>query len=437
MSKSASLGRSNLVHPRSGLWPVARQISVASIALMLLSSIPLANAATAGKALFIDVQNPPAAASVGQTKKLEQLKKEKTTAGLQLVNIDVAALAGESIQMQLDPSRNLTYVKTRIEQHGANNFIWFGTHAGGLGTAILVVRNNIVTGSVNYDGKLYKIESVGDGVHAFIEINIDAFPKDHPAQLADRRRSTTTTPTPTTTTTTTPTTAAGTASMTADGKAIIDVLVAYPSTVTAAVADVASLITLAVAETNQAYVNSGARIYMNLIGTMAIPYSETGKDYPTMLSDLAAMPDVKTKRDTLGADVVVMLSTNSTYCGYAYLGPYAANAFGVVNKSCATGYYSFGHEIGHMQGLNHDPIASPGTTPYAYGHGYQSSNASPSWRTIMAYNCSPSCSRLQYFSNPNLNYNGLAMGTPTVSDNTRVLNETAATVSAFRSRPVP
>lgn len=225
--------------------------------------------------------------------------------------------------------------------------------------------------------------------------------------------------------------------MTVDGKTIIDVMVAYPSTVASAVADVTGLVMLAVAETNQAYINSGVNIQMNLVGMMAIPYAETGIAYTTLLSDLAAMPDVKLKRNSLGADVVVMLTTNQSYCGYAYLMSSADFAYGVVNYSCATGYYSFAHEIGHIQGLQHDPVSAPGTIPFAYGHGYQSTNSAPSWRTIMAYNCSPSCARLQYFSNPNLNYNGLAMGTPTVSNNARVLNETAASVSLFRSRPAP
>ena len=32
---------------------------------------------------------------------------------------------------------------------------------------------------------------------------------------------------------------------------------------------------------------------------------------------------------------------------------FGPNAFSVVDQTCATGYYSFGHELGHNMGLNH------------------------------------------------------------------------------------
>ena len=50
----------------------------------------------------------------------------------------------------------------------------------------------------------------------------------------------------------------------------------------------------------------------------------------------------------------------------------------------------------------------------------------------MAYACSNNCPRINYWSNPAKTYGGQAMGTTTVSHNQRVLNNTAATVAAFR-----
>ena len=49
----------------------------------------------------------------------------------------------------------------------------------------------------------------------------------------------------------------------------------------------------------------------------------------------------------------------------------ASSAFAIVDYDCATGYYSFGHELGHLQGARHDPNNDPTSTPFAYGHGYQ------------------------------------------------------------------
>ena len=50
----------------------------------------------------------------------------------------------------------------------------------------------------------------------------------------------------------------------------------------------------------------------------------------------------------------------------------------------------------------------------------------------MAYNCTPSCPRLNYWSNPDVTYNGVAMGTADRSHNQRVLVNTKATIAAFR-----
>jgi hypothetical protein len=432
---------------RTGLQPLtgANYITSVLTTLVIASASASVHAAPPSKELFGNNRNTPSAATFGQTKKIEQLKKERTTAHLEVVNIDLTAFAGDSVQIPISATEVRTYVKVRVENHGNDSFTWFGNLASGQGNAILVVHKGIVTGTVSDGARSFKIESVGEGKHAFREINTTAYPAEHPELAIDARSkrrptttSTTTTPPPTTTTppptTTTPPPPPPT---TVNGKTLIDVMVVYPSTVAGAVADVTGLATLAVAETNQAYVNSGVNIQMNLVGVTQIPYSESGVDYNTMLSNLTAMPDVKTQRTNLGADVVIMLTTNQAYCGLAYLNGGANYAYGVVSYSCATGYYSFAHEIGHIQGANHDPANEPSNNPYAYGHGYQSTNSAPAWRTIMAYNCAGGCTRLQYFSNPNLTYNGLAMGTPTVSDNARVLNQTAASVSAFRAHVGP
>ena len=209
-------------------------------------------------------------------------------------------------------------------------------------------------------------------------------------------------------------------------------LVVYPPTVATATPDIAGLITLAVAETNQAYLNSGIHIRLNLVDTMQTTYSEVGKSIAQLLNDLVTLADVTNRRDRVKADIVIMLTTASDYCGSAYINPPPNFAMGVVNYRCATGYYSFAHEIGHIQGAEHN-VEDAGTSVFPYGYGYRNTATSPPWRTIMSYPCpTTNCPRLQYFSNPNVNYNGIAMGTPSTNNNARVLNETAARVAEFR-----
>ena len=131
------------------------------------------------------------------------------------------------------------------------------------------------------------------------------------------------------------------------------------------------------------------------------------------------------------ADVAVLVDTAAAASGLASgIGSTASTAFAVAYWDCITGYYSFAHEIGHLQSARHDPATDGSTTPYAYGHGYRAPNNA--WRTVMAYNCNPSCPRINYWSNPAVLYGGVAMGTYAQSHNQRVLVGTKATIAGFR-----
>ena len=123
------------------------------------------------------------------------------------------------------------------------------------------------------------------------------------------------------------------------------------------------------------------------------------------------------------------------FIGLAPIPITTAVAFAAVYWGCATGYYSFAHEIGHLQSARHDPSTDPSTSPYSYGHGYRYTG-SPDWRTIMAYDCPGGCPRLNYWSSPLKLYNGVAMGTASQSDNARVLNNTRNTVAAATPCPL-
>ena len=67
-----------------------------------------------------------------------------------------------------------------------------------------------------------------------------------------------------------------------------------------------------------------------------------------------AMDNVHALRATHAADIVAMIIGTTGFCGQAYLGPAPDLMFSVTRWACATGYFSFGHEIGHNLGLEHD-----------------------------------------------------------------------------------
>lgn len=243
----------------------------------------------------------------------------------------------------------------------------------------------------------------------------------------------------------------------------IDILVAYTPaarTLAGGTTAIQNLITLAEAETNQSYQNSQVTQRIRVVHRVETPYTESASIYDelthlTYKTD-GDMDELHALRDAYKADLVVLLTDNhnySAYCGVAWQMEYIntsfeAWAFSVVALPCATGYFSFAHETGHNMGARHDWGApDSGILPYTYAHGYV--NVPDRWRTIMAYNTqcgTVNCTRLQYWSNPNLRYAGDPMGVPENTCtggvscdafNAKVLNITAYTVANFRVRTPP
>ena len=56
------------------------------------------------------------------------------------------------------------------------------------------------------------------------------------------------------------------------------------------------------------------------------------------------------------ADSAALLVNSFSACGIAYFTSFfSGNTISVTAKSCALGYYSFGHELAHNFGAMHDP----------------------------------------------------------------------------------
>lgn len=292
------------------------------------------------------------------------------------------------------------------------------------GHASLSIVGDSMTGTFRVNDRLYKVHPVGDGQHTVTEVDELRLPPCGTPNAAH----------------------GGTrgvvgAPMAATTSEVLDMLVVYSDDARASYGfdGILSLINLAVFETNQGYAQSDVNLRVNLVLAREVAFNESGS-LSTWVSQLrnvdGVIDEVHTWRDEYGADAVCMITASGAgFCGQAYnvmtvLSSAGANdAFNVTSAGCATGNYTFGHELGHSLGCQHDRANTSGSALYPYCFGYRT--ASQTYRTIMAY--APG-TRLNIWSNPAKRApNGQVLGAANSEENWRVLNNVVATASAWRS----
>ncbi|MDL5515007.1 M12 family metallo-peptidase [Arenibacter sp. M-2] len=203
----------------------------------------------------------------------------------------------------------------------------------------------------------------------------------------------------------------------------------------------------AVVETNLSYANSQVKHRLRIAGTMELDYEESGVS-ETDVAWIHGNENIQAERDNLKADIVVFIVQNLNYCGQAYAiqenisVKFAPYAYCVVKRDCSTGYYSFGHEIGHLMGARHDCAKDDEKKPFDYSHGLVFCNEEESWRTVMGYRssdcfCTKRHCRIPYWSNPDVTYNSNKMGKIEIditckSNNAKTLNNSSLVIANFR-----
>ncbi|QPJ60466.1 MAG: hypothetical protein G3M70_00595 [Candidatus Nitronauta litoralis] len=343
---------------------------------------------------------------------------------------------GIDLTLNLFPNESYTAHIERVESHVSGGYSLIGKLKGQAhSTVMLAVNNDQVMGTVVTDGFLCQVRPGEGGVHGIFDLDPSAFPPGaDPIEVPSVQ---------------------GPESMQdnlADDGSLLDVLVVYTSAArqgAGSAATMQTLIDLAETETNTAFSNSGVNHRIRVVHTEEVPYSESGFSFSGALNDLRAgnVPNALPLREQYGADLVVMLvEGNSNLCGIAFFmstvtSSFASSAVSVTKRSCATGNFTFGHEIGHNMGARHHREADSSNGPFDFNHGY--ADSTNNFRTIMATtagSCS-SCPRINYWSNPDVNFGGnptgIVEGGPNAADNRKTLNQTAATVAAFREHALP
>jgi len=348
------------------------------------------------------------------------------------------ALDADALVLNLFDNAERTARKTKVEHPRDGRQIWHGvTDDGGLVTFAVVEGK--ASGTVYLDGRSFEITADDDGEYTVEELNGAAFPQDvdpmAPDQAPDVAGDSSEAPL---------------ASMAADGVTEIDVMVVWTPAMRTAVGGTAaaaeSLVLSAIANANTAYANSGVNARLRLVYSGEVSFGEG--NISTDLTSLSSQTDgrldeVHALRSQYGADVVTLLGSGyaaAGACGVGYLmqtvtAGFASNAFNIVDQSCAAGYLSYAHEVGHNQGIHHDPANASSNPSYPYAYGYQ--DPGNVFRTVMSYG---GATRVPFFSSPSLTYNGRVTGTSS-QDNARALSNNIATVAAFRnaggSQPPP
>ncbi len=228
----------------------------------------------------------------------------------------------------------------------------------------------------------------------------------------------------------------------------LDILMAYtPAALTYAGGSSAmrAAIYSHIALANRCYANSDMPITLRPVGIVQTSYTEaaTFNDDLTRLQSTGdgVMDELHTTRNTRGADLVALIRRNSAagVAGLAYVNSgnadagFAPWAFSVTADIWASGNIAFPHEVGHNLGCWHDRGNSSGAThAYAYGWRFYGTD-NIQYITVMAYYPG---TRIPYFSNPTINYQGTPTGVATGStaaDNALRHEVTAAGSAAYRA----
>jgi peptidyl-Asp metalloendopeptidase len=309
-------------------------------------------------------------------------------------------------------------------------------------TVTLVRHNGNVTGLVRVHGDIYEVVPAEGGEHVIIKVDPQKLPPESkndvvPVSMPEKE-------------------AVGRLSNVHSTHSTIRVMVALTNDVKNTLEDAPGLVALAFALANEGNVNSHAPITFENAGILYPNYNESGggsnnqSAFYAMLynilgqkyDDQPEAPELTASvhafRDEHRADLVTMLVKNKAICGLAFPNSTKATAFSVTNYGCATDQLSFAHEMGHNLGAYHDRYADTSTRVPPYSHGYVQLSQTPRWRTILAYSgiCpGDNCPKINYWSNPQLTWNGLHMGTAEFEDVVRLINERREIVEGFYPPP--
>jgi hypothetical protein len=374
----------------------------------------------------------------------QQLPRQAKPHTAIIAKFDDASLSADQIELLFADGHLATAEVRRVTNDAAGTVqSWTGEFTDEPGSVLALTRTRgVVAGFANRGGRSFELLPSRDGRHVFFEVDGERLPRgdEFESNHREARRGLvdlTAGSDAMNASTATADAVAGTTATTSGSVTVHDVLIYYTAASASkwGQATVESMIRSAVQAANLAYQSSLARVSLNVVGLQRSPVAESSSMSATVIA-LKNNATAQAARDNLGADMVLVVNENSDVCGYAQLwyswsgswtnwDAYAGTASGCLSTQ------TLAHEIAHMQQLDHNKESAAGFAPYPYSYGYRVCT-SGGFRDIMSYPCSMTVARINYFSNPNLTWNGYAIGNSQSADGARHLNETASIVAAYR-----
>ncbi len=359
------------------------------------------------------------------------------------VRADVAMLEStQDVRLNLFDDVELVARDAIVTDHASGLSSWSAeVPDAAWGTALMVIHGDRVSGRVSDGERVFEIVPVSAGVQEVREIDPSALPPEAaPLRMRQRRSDA----------------IAGdghqeTRAVARDAVDAIRVLVVYTPAAAAASADIEADAQLAVDAANDAYANSDMATRIELAGSAATAYVESG-NINTDLTRLRGrndgfMDEVHALRNAYLADFVSLLSNDGAgYCGLAALmssvAPgFESSAFSVVWLPCAASNWTLAHEVGHNMGCQHDRANAASSPAFAYAFGFQDPGGQ--FRTVMAAvnGCPGVCPRIAYFANPDVDYLGQPTGVEVASPNAAAcafaIDATSPVTTNFRTLLAP
>ncbi|MDR0618505.1 MAG: M12 family metallo-peptidase [Bacteroidales bacterium] len=232
----------------------------------------------------------------------------------------------------------------------------------------------------------------------------------------------------------------------------VDLLVLYTSAANAmAVKDsmaIDTLINRSVQRANLVMQNSNTNVTFRIVHIQEVNYTESATNTNNDLVKLRKVADDEADeahalRTQYNADMVLMVvgDNSSGVLGAGYIlnsdgyGGSPSSAFSVMKFKALSSGYVMVHEMGHNFGCGHHK-ETDNNSLYGYSHGYKGTTTNgDNFCTVMTYENSSSgfFPRIPYFSDPNISFGGVPVGSESESNNAKTIRQTKELIANYSS----